>query len=220
MWFAGPAPMANSLRHGGLNSGLYFEKGQTIGLFGGSFNPAHSGHAHVAETARLRLGLDRVVWLVSPQNPLKSSEETAPLDSRIKMIAPFVARGDQVSDFESRIKARYTLDTIKALKARFKGVHFVWIMGADSLENFHKWRGWLQIAHMVPIAIISRPGALLKSRTSPMTRRLANFRMPSRQASIICRQKPPLWVYLTAPLNAQSSTRLRAHRKWMDRQNP
>ncbi|MDP3378003.1 MAG: nicotinate-nucleotide adenylyltransferase, partial [Brevundimonas sp.] len=53
-----------------MNDGLLLYPGMRVGLFGGSFNPAHDGHAHVAETALRRLGLDRVVWLVSPQNPL------------------------------------------------------------------------------------------------------------------------------------------------------
>jgi nicotinate-nucleotide adenylyltransferase len=66
---AGPAPKGAGPRSGGLRDGLILTPGMKVGLFGGSFNPAHDGHAHVAETAMRRLGLDRVVWLVSPQNP-------------------------------------------------------------------------------------------------------------------------------------------------------
>ena len=71
MWFAGGArrrPMAG--RPAALQLGFDLQPGMRVGLYGGSFNPAHEGHAHVAETARRRLGLDRVIWLVSPQNPL------------------------------------------------------------------------------------------------------------------------------------------------------
>src|SRR3974390_3307453 len=82
MWFAGPAPEKPAPRRGSLNPGFHLEPGMRVGLFGGSFNPAHEGHTHVAETALLRLRLDRVIWLVSPQNPLKPTHETEVLTRR------------------------------------------------------------------------------------------------------------------------------------------
>ncbi|MFT3996328.1 MAG: nicotinate-nucleotide adenylyltransferase [Asticcacaulis sp.] len=213
MWFAGPAPVVHTLRSGALRTGLHLEPGMKIGLFGGSFNPAHEGHAHVAETARMRLGLDRIIWLVSPQNPLKSRHETAPLSERIRDIRPFAGPKDIISDFETRINATYTLDTLRALKARYPGVQFVWIMGGDSLASFHRWRGWMQIARMVPMAIVSRPGVLMKSRLSPTARRFAHFRHKEREAKILSRLPAPAWVYLKGPLHNISSTALRAQRK-------
>jgi nicotinate-nucleotide adenylyltransferase len=210
VWFAGPAPIVHHLRHGALRPGFHLERGMKVGLFGGSFNPAHAGHAHVAEIARSRLRLDRVIWLVSPQNPLKSKSETAPLADRIKGIAPFVSRKDIISDFETRIHAAYTLDTLRALKGRFQGVQFVWIMGADSLVNFHHWRGWVQIAHMMPMAIVSRPGTLMKSRLSPAARRFGAYRQKERAAHILSRKEAPVWTYLKGPLQSVSSTALRS----------
>ena len=182
-----------------------------VGLYGGSFNPAHEGHAHVAETARRRLQLDRVIWLVSPQNPLKSARETAPLDERLAA-ARAAARGRSmiVSDAETRLGSQYTIDTIQALKARFPGVDFVWIMGADSLASFHRWRGWTQIMAEVPVAVVSRPWISLKSRSSPAARRFAGARVSLLQAKLLPGATPPRWVFLTGPLNFQSSTALRA----------
>ncbi|HEY3814326.1 MAG TPA: nicotinate-nucleotide adenylyltransferase [Caulobacteraceae bacterium] len=211
MWFAGPAPEAPAPRHGSLATGLHLERGMRVGLLGGSFNPAHEGHTHVAETARLRLGLDRVIWLVSPQNPLKSSHSTAPLDKRMAS-ARAQARGPKmrVSDFETRIDARYTVDTLRALKARYPGVHFVWIMGGDNLASFHRWRGWTDIFHLMPIAVIARPGSLLDSRFAPATRKFAHARLPSRAGALLPTAKTPAWIYLRAPLNAASSTAIRA----------
>lgn len=213
VWFAGPAPIVHTLRSGALRTGLHLERGMKVGLFGGSFNPAHEGHAHVAETARMRLGLDRIIWLVSPQNPLKSKTETAPLSERIRAIRPFTGPKDIISDFETRISATYTLDTLRALKARYPGVEFVWIMGGDSLASFHRWRGWLQIAHMIPMAIVSRPGVLMKSRLSPTARRFAAFRRQESEAKILSGLTAPAWVYLKGPLHNHSSTALRAQRK-------
>src|SRR5437868_8003499 len=125
MWSAGPARRApEGGRPAALRLGFHLEPGMRVGLFGGSFNPAHEGHAHVAETARRRLRLDRVIWLVSPQNPLKSPDGTAGLEARLAS-ARRQARGPGmiVSDAEARLGAQYTLDTIRALKARFPGVH-------------------------------------------------------------------------------------------------
>ncbi len=211
MWFAGPArrvPAAG--RPATLRLGFSLAPGMRVGLYGGSFNPAHQGHAHVAETARRRLGLDKVIWLVSPQNPLKSRHELASQADRIRG-AQAVAQGPAmiVSGIETQIGTQYTIDTLRVLKARFPGVKFVWIMGADSLASFHRWRGWTQIMAEVPVAVVSRPWISLKSRSSPAARRFARNRRPSTQARGLPDTVPPAWVFLRGPLNFQSSTALR-----------
>jgi nicotinate-nucleotide adenylyltransferase len=200
------------MRGGGLRPGFHLERGMKIGLFGGSFNPAHEGHRHVAETARVKMGLDAVIWLVSPQNPLKSRTETAPLSERMAQMAPYIGPNDMISDFETRIRATYTLDTLRALKARYPGVHFVWIMGGDSLAGFHRWRGWVQIMHMVPVAIVSRPGALMNARFSPAARRFARFRVKERAALTLPLRPAPAWSFFKGPLHGHSSTAIRAQR--------
>ncbi|WP_395673280.1 nicotinate-nucleotide adenylyltransferase [Phenylobacterium sp.] len=211
MWFAGPArrtPPAG--RPGGLRLGFHLEPGMRVGLYGGSFNPAHEGHAHVAETALRRLGLDRVIWLVSPQNPLKPTHETADLANRMAG-ARRMANGPAmiVSDAETRLGSRYTIDTLRALKARHPGVKFVWIMGADSLASFHRWRGWTQIMEEVPVAVVSRPWISMKSRFSPAAIRFRRFRRPSAQARGLAAAPAPAWVFLRGRFNFQSSTLLR-----------
>jgi nicotinate-nucleotide adenylyltransferase len=189
-----------------------------VGLLGGSFNPAHEGHAHVAETARARLGLDRVIWLVSPQNPLKDPRKSAALAERMAS-ARGMARGRDmiVSDVESRLGVRYTLDTLRILKRRFPGVHFVWLMGADNLATFHFWRGWSQIMREAPVAVVSRPSAGMKSRFSPAARRFAAARLPSSQSRLLPLAKPPAWIYLPGPLDFNSSTALRERLRTTDR---
>src|SRR5579871_6770123 len=211
MWFAGPAarvPAAGRPRV--LRLGFDLKRGMRVGLFGGSFNPAHEGHAHVAETALRRLRLDRVIWLVSPQNPLKPTHETEQLTRRLWNALRY-AQGPSmiVSDAETRIGSFYTIDTLRVLKARYPGVCFVWIMGADSLSTFHRWRGWTQIMRETPVAVVSRPGTELKSRTSPAARRFAWARVPADSAMALPCRRPPAWVYLTGPLNFTSSTALR-----------
>lgn len=219
MWAAGRAPRRGAAgRPGGLRFGFTLAPGMRVGLFGGSFNPAHEGHAHVAETALQRLELDRVIWLVSPQNPLKPRGETADLAERMAQARRY-ARGPAmiVSDAESRLGSQYTIDIIRSLKARFPGVRFVWIMGADSLAGFHRWRGWTEIMREVPVAVVSRPWIGLKSRLSPAARRFARFRRPSASASLLPGMGPPAWVFLRGPLNYQSSTSLRERQRSADR---
>lgn len=212
--FGGPVRATLKSGAASLRPGFHLQPGMRVGLYGGSFNPAHDGHAHVAETARKRLGLDRVIWLVSPQNPLKSSRDTAPLAERMAGVRRQARdRGMVVSDVESRMGSQYTIDTVRALKARFPGVNFVWIMGADSLATFHRWRGWTQIMRELPVAVISRPWASLRSRFSPTARRFAFARRPAAQAALLPDEAAPAWVYLHGPLNFASSTALREGRR-------
>ena len=188
-----------------MRLGVSLAPGMRVGLFGGSFNPAHDGHAHVAETALIRLGLDRVIWLVSPQNPLKGAPE--PIEERMAGAAGFAAAPSMiVSDIETRLGSAYSIDTIRALKARHPGVRFVWVMGADNLAGFHRWKGWTGIFGELPVAVVARPGSTLRALNSPAARRFASARVP---AGALVASNPPAWSYLAAPLNHASSTALR-----------
>ncbi|HEY3695756.1 nicotinate-nucleotide adenylyltransferase [Phenylobacterium sp.] len=215
MWSAGPARrVPDGGRPGALRPGFHLNRGMRVGLYGGSFNPAHEGHAHVAETAKRRLGLDQVIWLVSPQNPLKGRHETADLAERMAGARALAKDpGMIVTDVETRLGSAYTIDTVRALKARFPGVKFVWIMGADSLASFHRWRGWTQIMREVPVAIVSRPWISLKSRFSPAAQRFARYRLPSTAALRLADTRPPAWIFLFGRFNFQSSTALRERLK-------
>ncbi len=210
MWFAGPARrVPEAGRPDALRLGFCLRPGMRVGLYGGSFNPAHEGHAHVAETALARLDLDRVIWLVSPQNPLKRKR---PADLEARMAAARrMARGPSmiVSDLEVRLGATYTIDVIRILKARFPGVRFVWLMGADNLAGFHRWRGWTEIMRQVPVAVVARPGFVLAGGLAATARRFSHARLPADQAGALAGTPAPAWVYLTAPLNFISSTSLR-----------
>ena len=192
-----------------------------VGLLGGSFNPAHEGHAHIATTALKRLGLDRVIWLVSPQNPLKSASATADLAARMEGARAFASGpGMIVSDLEARLGSRYTIDLIRYLRARYPAVRFVWLMGADNLASFHRWRGWDEILRLVPVCIVARPGWALQGRMAPAARRFATARRPASEARRLASACPPAWLYLPAPLNFASSTAIRALGKGSDGQNP
>ena len=184
--------------------------GRRIGLLGGSFNPAHGGHLHVAETALKRLRLDAVWWIVARGNPLKS--EHGSFEARLASARALVnGPGMQVSDIEQQLDLTYTVDTLAALKAAAPRARFVWIMGTDSAAAFHRWKDWETIARTVPIAIVSRPGTRL-SRALPFTRRFGHARLREADAARLAGCAPPAWVYLRGPDNPLSSTALRRAR--------
>ncbi|MBI1251470.1 MAG: nicotinate-nucleotide adenylyltransferase [Alphaproteobacteria bacterium] len=182
-----------------------------VGLLGGSFDPAHSGHAHVAEEALKRLGLHQVWWLVSPQNPLKP--ESSPLQDRLAS-ARTAARGRRmvVTDLESRWGLRYTADTLGALRRAYPGVRFVWLMGADNLSSFRKWRRWGEILAAAPIAIVSRPLSGPRALTAKPFVRFAQARLSNSAARALADRQAPAWAFLPARFDPTSSTALRRGR--------
>ncbi len=185
--------------------------GQRIGLIGGSFNPPHEGHLMVTQTALKRLHLDRMWWLVSPGNPLKSNDALPDLSERISACRTLTQdyRRIDVSGLEQDLGSVYTAHTLAFLTRRFPLVHFVWVMGADNLAGFHLWRQWRDIAMTVPIAVIDRPGWHLAALSSPVARALAQHRLPSSRARILPFTKPPAWIFLSTRLSPHSSTALR-----------
>ena len=183
--------------------------GMRIGLLGGSFNPPHEAHRDITLFAMKRLNLDRVWWLVTPGNPLK---DKAPhdLDERMEA-ARRLARHPRidVSCLESVIGTRYTLDTIEFLRRRCAAVRFVWIMGADNLAQFHRWKGWRSIADLVPMAVIDRPPDSLGALAAPAAQALSQHRIPERDAGGLAVLPPPAWVFLTGLKSPLSSTAMR-----------
>lgn len=182
----------------------------TVGLFGGSFNPPHAGHAHVARTALTRLGLDRIWWLVSPGNPLKDGGDLPSVEARLGEVRR-LARHPRavVTDLEKRLGTRYTIDLVRKLKALRPSVRFVLIIGADNWASFHRWGGWREIAGLVPVAVFDRPGATFRALASPAARAFARDRLPERRANRLGHLRPPVWVFVAAEKMPISSTALR-----------
>jgi nicotinate-nucleotide adenylyltransferase len=180
-----------------------------IGLLGGSFNPAHAGHRHVAELARRRLGLDQVWLLVSPGNPLKPQDGMAPLAQRLAS-AQKIADGRHIvaSAIEVTFGTRYTVDTLGVLMRRFPRAQFVWIMGADILQQLPRWRRWTDMTQRLAFAVLPRPSYNHRALAGQAARRLRSLRRPAREAPIMP-GRPPGWVFLPTPQNTTSATALR-----------
>ncbi|ALG90463.1 MAG: nicotinate-nucleotide adenylyltransferase [Confluentimicrobium sp.] len=189
-------------------------RGQIIGLLGGSFDPAHEGHAHITREALKRFGLDKVWWLVSPGNPLKT-EGPAPLEKRLSAARAVMEHPRvSVTDFEAQIGTRYTAETLEALLTLYPGVRFVWLMGADNLATFHHWDRWDWIMENVPIGVIARPGQRLTARMSKAADRYAKYRVPARASTLLGRCPPPAWCFVNIPMVNISSTEIRARGGW------
>jgi nicotinate-nucleotide adenylyltransferase len=195
-----------------------YAPGMRIGLFGGTFDPPHAAHLAACLLALRRLGLDRVWWLVTPGNPLKDTRGLAPLAERVAA-ARALAHDPRidVSDFEAHLGTAYTYETISYLRRRCRGVHFVWIMGADNLRSFHRWQRWRDIAQLVPIVVIDRLGPSLYATGSAAAQALARYRLPEAAAKKLAEHAPPAWIYLHGLKSPLSSTALRAARASQDR---
>lgn len=188
--------------------------GQTIGLLGGSFDPAHEGHVHITREAMKRFGLTRVWWLVSPGNPLKA-RGPAPLEQRMAR-ARAVMRDPRVvvTDIEAHLGTRYTAQTLAALRARYPGVRFVWLMGADNLAQLHHWQDWQQIMQTVPVGVLARPGDRISARMSRAARLYERYRIAGRASQMLACADAPAWCFVNVPMSGQSSSAIRAAGGW------
>ncbi len=194
-----------------------------IGLLGGSFNPAHRGHRHISLEAMRALQLDEVWWLVSPGNPLKEGvADMAPFAARFAS-AKHMARCSriQVSDFERKERCRYTVDTVRRLKRRYPHDRFIWLLGSDTMPNFHKWRDWRGLAREVPVAVIRRPGYDFAAHAARAMGWLRRFVHQSSQANQWTEWSAPAIIFLRLPPDPTSATAIRAHNpSWHRRSLP
>ncbi len=187
----------------------FFSDNMKIGLFGGSFNPPHKGHAFISERLRIKLNLDLIWWLVSPQNPLK---KTAPENINTRIAACQRVAGHHkvyISDAETHLQTSHTADTIRLLKAKYPNVHFIWLMGADNMRTVHHWRNWKQIFYQVPIAVYPRPSETVRAGLGISATVFAQHRLPPQNAHKLIYKNKPAWTLLEGRTNALSSTILR-----------
>ncbi len=188
--------------------------GQVVGLLGGSFDPPHAGHVHISKAALKRFGLDRLWWLVSPGNPLKQNGP-APMADRMQAACAMMRHPRvTVTGIEARLGTRYTAQTLVALRRRYPGVRFVWLMGADNLAQFHRWQDWRWIIETVPIGVLARPGDRISARMSKTAKVYASARLPGKAAHILGKAEAPAWTFVNLPMSDQSSTEIRNRGEW------
>ncbi len=186
--------------------------GNRIGLLGGSFNPAHEGHLHITELALKHLALDRVMWLVSMQNPLKSTEDMASFDERMEHCEHMARHNPNIiiSDVEHKLGTTFSADTLGQLTARFPKIGFVWIMGADNMLQIDQWKEWKSIFDILPIAIFSRPDYSESVLSCNAAMHFSGHRMDALKSAELVDATAPAWMFLETPTNPESSTRIRS----------
>jgi nicotinate-nucleotide adenylyltransferase len=211
---ASPGPAAPSPRsHSQLPTWGDGRRG-AIGILGGSFNPAHEGHRHIALAALKRLGLSAVWLMVSPGNPLKPQDGMGAFADRLAS-ASVIADGNPrivPTDIEARIGTRFTRHTLTTLRRRFRRARFVWLMGADNHVQIPRWQGWTRIFGMVPVVVFPRPGWTRAALSGHATRRMAGARVPAHAAGAMPYRNPPAWVFLPGREHPASATMIRAAR--------
>ncbi|WP_210093754.1 nicotinate-nucleotide adenylyltransferase [Ruegeria sp. HKCCSP346] len=192
----------------------YARPGQVVGLFGGSFDPPHQGHVHVTLQAIKAFGLDRVWWLVSPGNPLKE-RGPAPMDKRMAAARNVMQHPRvEVTDIEALTGTRATADTLTVLQRLYPQVRFVWLMGADNLAQFHRWKDWRGIMDSVPVGVVARPGDRISARMSRAARVYAKYRIDGQARHLLGRAQAPAWCFVNVPMVDVSSTEIRTRGEW------
>lgn len=187
-------------------------RGMVIGLLGGSFDPAHDGHAHITREAMKRMGLDQVWWLVSPGNPLKA-RQPAPMADRMARARDVMQHPRvKITALEAALGTRATVDTLDRLRKIYPGVTFVWLMGADNLVQFHRWERWRDILRGVAVGVLARPGAGVAARMSVAARAFRVDRVA--RGETLRGHQPPVWAFVNVPMNDASSTAIRARGGW------
>ena len=181
-----------------------------IGLLGGSFNPAHEGHVHVARQAMTHAGLHQLWLMVSPGNPLKPSNGMAPFAARLASAQRF-ADGRHViaTDIESRLHTRFTADSMRALRRRFPCARFVWLMGADNLSQLPRWSNWTRIMRAMPMLVLPRPGFTRRALAGRAASRYRKYRLCARAGLCLPQTAAPSWILLPVKENPLSATALR-----------
>lgn len=155
-----------------------------IGLYGGSFNPPHAGHLNVAMQAIKRLKLHQIWWLVTPGNPIKENSHLPPIAQRLKQAQDFAQHPKIfVLDIETPLKTVKTYQLVDRLMIKRPTPQFIWLMGADNLQNLHHWNYWQNFMHNIDIAVFDRPEYTHKSLRSQAAQRFSNHRIISRNGS-------------------------------------
>lgn len=135
-----------------------------VGLLGGSFNPPHKGHIYISELAIQKLGLNQVWWIPTQKNPLKEAKNYEAYVGRLQKCRNLIQSHPklQIRPFDEI----YTEKLVAKLQAKYPNIEFFWLMGADNLENFHKWKNFKKLISMIHLVIFSREKFLMKLKSA------------------------------------------------------
>ena len=183
-------------------------KKKFVGILGGTFDPPHEGHLFISKFAKMKLDISEVWWIVSTTNPLKKN--IVDYRKRLQKVKNFLINHHiKVLEIQDLSKNIYTVDLLEYLFKKFPQKKFIWLMGADTLVNFHLWRDWKKIFYNIPIAIFDRPSYSLSISKAKAILYFKEDRINSKLSRNLKFMKPPKWLFLTGLTNPQSSTKIR-----------
>lgn len=189
----------------------YGTKKKNIGILGGTFDPPHEGHIKISHLAISSLGLEEIWWVISLANPLKKKNEISNYEKRVvKVKKIIIGKKILLYDVQKSLKSSYAIDNINYFKKKYSKVNFVWIMGVDNIENFHKWKDWKSIFKKIPIAVFNRPfysTNLFRSKSFNLFKKYRILKSKSKKLKSI---RTPSWVFINGWVNYQSSTNLKS----------
>ena len=184
-------------------------EGSRVGLFGGSFSPAHEWHYQVSNRALTKFKLDKVIWLVSPNNPLKEIHNLMGYDERFKSAQKLARSLDfLVSDFEKKIQSEYSIKTVRKIMELHPKTKFIWIMGSDCAAEIEKWKEWKNFLETLPVAIYPRPSFTADSGKLRIIKEFCKNIDDLENLDII-QEKPPCITFIPGPMSDISSTTIR-----------
>ena len=187
---------------------MFNSKKKFVGILGGTFDPPHEGHLFISKFAKMKLDISEVWWIVSTTNPLKKN--IVDYRKRLQKVKNFLANHHiKVLEIQDLSKNIYTIDLLEYLFKKFPQKKFIWLMGADTLVNFHLWRDWKKIFYNIPIAIFDRPPYSLSISKAKAILYFKEDRINSKLSRNLKFMKPPKWLFLTGLTNLQSSTKIR-----------
>jgi nicotinate-nucleotide adenylyltransferase len=132
-----------------------------IALFGGSFDPVHTGHLLVAQAAREELRLDRLYFVPAAHSPFKPERQPSPPPERLRLLRLALAGRNWCEIDEQEIRrggVSYTIDTVRDYIQRMPGAEVFYLVGADQACLLDKWRAADELARLAQFVVIPRPG--------------------------------------------------------------
>ena len=187
---------------------MFNSKKKFVGILGGTFDPPHEGHLFISKFAKIKLDISEVWWIVSTTNPLKKN--IVDYRKRLQKVKNFLANHHiKVLEIQDLSKNIYTIDLLEYLFKKFPQKRFIWLMGADTLVNFHLWRDWKKIFYNIPIAIFDRPSYSLNISKTKTILYFKGDRINSKLSKDLKFMRPPKWLFVTGLTNPQSSTKIR-----------
>ena len=144
-----------------------------IGILGGTFDPPHIGHLYISKIAIKKLKLNKVVWVITKQNPLKHKPYFN-TNIRIKLSKEIINNQKKISVkyIDKLIKSSNTYNILNYLKKKNKNSKLFFLIGSDNLVNFHKWKNWIKIPKIAKIVVFARSKYSSKAMRSTAAKKL------------------------------------------------